>query len=148
MQAWKLRPLDISDIEALQATCWQHLHVEMSMLKMERLLYFISKQQAYALVVETSTQLIGYGQVMQFGQVAEIADLYITEAWRSKGIGTTLIYSLIQSAQTWQLSIELMVNKDNPQALQLYERLGFWVVGVREIEHEKFYELRWKSETR
>ena len=50
---------------------------------------------------------------------------------RSKGIGTALIKRLLESAESFYPAIALSVSPKN-RAIQLYERLGFETVDVRE----------------
>lgn len=51
---------------------------------------------------------------------------------RGEGIGTALIEQLLESAKSLYPAIALSVSPKNPRAIELYERLGFETVDVRE----------------
>jgi len=60
--------------------------------------------------------------------------IHVEAKWRSRGIGTALIETLLAWAEDSPViqRVELGVLSTNPRARSLYERLGFVVVGVRE----------------
>ena len=51
---------------------------------------------------------------------------------RGKGIGTALIKRLLEAATGFYPAIALSVSPKNPRAIELYEKLGFETVDVRE----------------
>jgi GNAT superfamily N-acetyltransferase len=55
--------------------------------------------------------------------IGRIRRIYVRPAWRNKGIGETLIHTLVQNARTSFAFLHLRT--DNPTAARLYERIGF-----------------------
>lgn len=102
----------------------------MSVFSAQSKLDFVTKQaqkgRALSLIVLAQARLIGYGQILHWQGVAEIADLFISEAWRNQGIGTALMHALIAyaQAQKWE-RVSIGVAHNNPRAHALYTRLGF-----------------------
>jgi ribosomal protein S18 acetylase RimI-like enzyme len=58
---------------------------------------------------------------------------------QGRGIGTAIIEDLKAEAKSAGVSLDIGVEKDNPRARQLYERLGCVQVAEDEQEHK----LRW-----
>ena len=69
----------------------------------------------------------------------ELAGLQLRPSSQGHGIGTAIIRELQGEAARDQVPLELGVEKDNPHARRLYERLGFAHVG----ENESEYLMRW-----
>jgi len=68
----------------------------------------------------------GYGYVAE--DVPEVA-IAVRAQWRGRGIGTSLLQALIESAASRDVrALSLTVERANP-ARHLYERLGFTTVG-------------------
>ncbi len=62
----------------------------------------------------------------------DIQTVAVAESARGRGLGRTLMLSLIGEARTrGAREVFLEVRADNPQAARLYRRLGFEDVGVR-----------------
>jgi ribosomal protein S18 acetylase RimI-like enzyme len=73
-----------------------------------------------------SALLVGSGQLILHPRCAEVAELSVPPAYRSRGTGTALINVLIGIARHLGLSsLEIGVMPDNARALALYQRLGF-----------------------
>src|SRR5690606_24363588 len=69
---------------------------------------------------------VGYGQIVKWGDKAEISDLIIAEAYRSQGLGTQLIRHLLQHAANLPVNrAEIGVAASNRGAYRLYQQLGF-----------------------
>jgi ribosomal protein S18 acetylase RimI-like enzyme len=70
--------------------------------------------------------LVGSGQLILHPRGAEVAELAVTPAYRSLGIGTALINVLTGIARHLGVtSLEIGVMSTNERALALYRRLGF-----------------------
>jgi len=67
----------------------------------------------------------GYGYVDETTPELTIA---VVPAYRSLGVGTSLLSHLLTTAQAHYPAVSLSVSADNP-ALRLYQRLGFDIVG-------------------
>jgi RimJ/RimL family protein N-acetyltransferase len=72
---------------------------------------------------------IGRLRVVRTADLVELAGLQLLPAHQGKGIGTHLVRDLmVEAAASWR-GFGLSVEKDNPRAQALYERLGLVVVG-------------------
>ena len=69
----------------------------------------------------------------------ELAGIQLRPSSQRHGIGTAIIRELQGEAARDQVPLELGVEKDNPHARRLYERLGFAHVG----ENDSEYLMRW-----
>jgi L-phenylalanine/L-methionine N-acetyltransferase len=74
---------------------------------------------------------VGRGRLRHSGHVF----LFVARDWQGRGIGTQLLQTLLDLADTWLLlrRVELTVIADNHRAKRLYERLGFEVEGLRKM---------------
>ena len=83
------------------------------------------------LVFEWQQQLIGYALLINFwsneygGNVLNIAELYVLEAFRAQGIGSHFIRYLQETNFNDCVALELEVLTYNTSAFQLYWKLGF-----------------------
>ena len=69
-------------------------------------------------------KIIGCLLVTNYEDGKEIAELYLEEEYRSKGIGTDIITNIIKENN----NIYLWVYKKNKKAISLYKRLGFIII--------------------
>ena len=69
----------------------------------------------------------------------ELCGIQLLPAIQRHGIGTAIIEDLKAQAAAARIPLDLGVEKDNPDARKLYERLGFVQVG----ETEQECKLRW-----
>jgi RimJ/RimL family protein N-acetyltransferase len=72
---------------------------------------------------------VGRLRVVRTPDVVELAGLQLLPAHQGKGIGTRLVRELMAEAAASGRGFGLSVEKDNPRAQALYERLGLIVVG-------------------
>lgn len=89
------------------------------------MLFRAERSRGMGVVVLIEGQLIGYGQLTLWARTAEISDLSVHESWRNKGIGTRLIFHLLEAARRYRKVAEIGAAQSNPHALALYRRLGF-----------------------
>lgn len=123
---WQIRNATQGDATALVAECWQTTSLESAIEKLALMELLCEKQRGLALVTTHNARIIGYGQVMLWRGVGEIADLQVVAAWRGQGIGTALIRALEAQSEAWGWRrLEIGVTKQNVRAYALYERLGF-----------------------
>lgn len=71
-----------------------------------------------------------------------LSEIQLFPAYQNRGIGTLLIQQLQDESRTLKRPIRLQVLKEN-RALQLYQRLGFRVIGKTKA-HLK---MQWKPDT-
>ncbi len=93
-------------------------------------------QQVRGEVPDSATSVItAYGvdigrlRVVRTTDLVELAGLQLLPAHQARGIGTRLIRDLMAEAASTGRGFGLSVEKDNPRAQALYERLGLLVVG-------------------
>nr|WP_294491405.1 GNAT family N-acetyltransferase [uncultured Mediterraneibacter sp.] len=75
----------------------------------------------YAMTAKTFSQEIG-------GYVLWIEEVYIREAFRSKGLGREFFAYVEEQRKSGVSRIRLEVERDNTRAISLYERLGYEVL--------------------
>jgi GNAT superfamily N-acetyltransferase len=90
-------------------------------------------------VIEIDGEPIGRLRVLRTDQTIELAGIQLLSGVQNLGIGTAIIKSLKDEAARAGAVLELGVEKDNPNAHRLYQRLGFTKVGETQDEHR----LRW-----
>lgn len=84
---------------------------------------------------------VGWIAVERNGTVIHLDGIYLTAASQNRGIGTTLLRSLMREANNSGLPLTLSTAKINP-AVRLYERLGFTTTASGEF---KLYMAVWPS---
>jgi RimJ/RimL family protein N-acetyltransferase len=72
---------------------------------------------------------VGRLRVVRTPDLVELAGLQLLPAHQGKGIGTRLVRDLMAEAASSGRRFGLSVEKDNPRARALYERLGLTVLG-------------------
>jgi ribosomal protein S18 acetylase RimI-like enzyme len=70
----------------------------------------------------------------------ELCGIQLLPGFQRHGIGTAVIEGLKAQAAAAGIPLDLGVEKDNPDARRLYERLGFVRVG----ETDQEFRLRWE----
>ncbi|HVM81788.1 MAG TPA: GNAT family N-acetyltransferase [Stellaceae bacterium] len=89
-------------------------------------------------IIRADGDNIGWLQVSQSVDGFHLHQLHLVDRFRNRGIGTSLIQSLLERARRAKRPVALNVMRGNP-AISLYRRLGFSVVGE---DAEKF-KMRW-----
>jgi N6-L-threonylcarbamoyladenine synthase/protein kinase Bud32 len=128
--SFELRPMTRGDIDAVHEiehaifpTPWsrQTFAAEVS----------IGETRAWLVAVD-GDEVVGYGGIMVIGDEAHIMNLAVREDARSKGVGATMLESLLASAVEMGASrATLEVRESNSSAQELYRRFGLSSVGVR-----------------
>lgn len=122
----RIRPVWLSDAEALHTRCWSSrrlVDVQRIVTRAQRI-----GQQQYGLgaVAVVQGQVAGYGQFTLWSRCGEISDLVVCEPCRGQGIGTAIIQYLLRASRDMQAEcVEIGATLDNPRAIALYRRLGF-----------------------
>lgn len=90
-------------------------------------------------VIEVDDQRVGRLRVTRTGDCIELSGIQLLPSVQGHGIGSAVIEDLKEQAVAAGIPLNLAVEKDNPDAGRLYERLGFVRVG----ETEEEFQLRW-----
>ncbi len=95
-----------------------------------------TREQLRGEVADSTTSVVtAYGadvgrlRVVRTAGLVELAGLQLLPAHQGKGIGTRIVRDLMAEAAAIGCGFGLSVEKDNPRAQALYERLGLVVVG-------------------
>jgi GNAT superfamily N-acetyltransferase len=90
-------------------------------------------------VIEVDNERVGRLRITRGADCIELSGIQLLPDAQRHGIGTAIIEDLKAQAASVGIPLDLGVEKDNPDARKLYERLGF--VQVDETEDE--CKLRW-----
>jgi ribosomal protein S18 acetylase RimI-like enzyme len=85
-------------------------------------------------VIEIDGERAGRLRVVRAPDHVELAGIQLLPAHQGHGIGTHLVEQILTDARKAGLPVRLSVEKDNPRARALYQRLGFAVVGETESD--------------
>ncbi len=89
----------------------------------ENKIYFVAKKE---------TQIIGFVGIMMANPEMELLNLVVKKSERGNGVGTILLNKIIEIAETNKIeTIFLEVNEINHLARKLYEKAGFFEIGIR-----------------
>ena len=91
-------------------------------------------------VIEYEGHSIGRLRVVRNNTSVTLAGIQLLPGYQNKRIGTNLIEQLKQEAEQKNISLCISVEKDNPNARRLYERLGFSMVGQDAQEYHLEYQ--------
>lgn len=122
-----VRPVRLTDSETLHARCWPARPFVAVYNLLSRSIRNTSDGRGLGLVVlDDGGDVQGYGQMAIWPTCAEISDLVVMEAYRSRGYGTALIQHLTRAAVRLKApAVEIGAALSNPRAAALYRRLGF-----------------------
>jgi GNAT superfamily N-acetyltransferase len=90
-------------------------------------------------VIEIGTDRVGRLRITHTAGCIELSGIQLLPRVQRHGIGTAVIEDLKAEAASAGVPLELGVEKDNPDARRLYERLGFTHAG----ETDEEYRFRW-----
>jgi len=94
-------------------------------------------------VIEVGNERVGRLRITRTAGSIELPGIQLLPRIQRHGIGTAIIEDLQAEATAAGIPVDLEVEKDNPDARRLYERLGFVHVG----ETAQEYKLRWNPRT-
>jgi len=95
-------------------------------------------------VIESGGEPVGRLRITRSTDRIELSGIQLLPHAQGRGIGTAIIEDLKAEARTAGIPLDINVEKDNPRARQLYERLGCVQVAEDEQEHK----LRWSPQAR
>ena len=90
-------------------------------------------------VIEYDGYPIGRLRLVRTRTSITLAGIQLLPAYQNQHIGSTLIEQLKREAGLKQVPLFISVEKDNPHAQLLYERLGFRIIGQDEQEYHLEY---------
>ena len=90
-------------------------------------------------VIELYDEPIGRLRIRRTPESIELCGIQLLPELQNRGIGTAVIRGLQAEAATTGVPLDLGVEKDNPNARRLYDRLGFAKIGESDTEDK----LRW-----
>lgn len=95
------------------------------------------------LMAEGEADILGYAIIIHYwsneygGWLAFLDELFIDKPYRSLGLGTRFVQYITQEYGDHIIGTGLEVMPNNIRALQLYQRLGFKLDGLRHLLHLK-----------
>jgi ribosomal protein S18 acetylase RimI-like enzyme len=115
-----------ADASLLHMSCFNQQSAAQFHDSFERALRAQQAGQRLVLIAETENKLIASGQLIKHANRVEITDLSVAPAYRNQRVGTALITILTRVAASAGFEqVEIGVMAGNPDALKLYQRLGF-----------------------
>jgi len=85
-------------------------------------------------VIEIDGERAGRLRIVRAPDHHELAGIQLLPSHQGHGIGTHLVEQFLVETRRAGVPARLSVEKDNPRALALYERLGFAAIGETESE--------------
>lgn len=121
-----VRSVTLEDAAKLQAACYPYSSVDAVRELIQRALDLSKRGRGVGMVAVSEGNILGYGQLTLWPRAAEISDMIVTEALRSKGIGSTIIQTLLEKCRLLHIAkVEIGAALSNPRAITLYRRIGF-----------------------
>lgn len=119
----------IAEVEqAAFSTPWS-LHSFRALIPLERVLFR---------VLEADGVILGHGVLWQVADEGEVANIAIHPLARRRGFGTRLLEHLLEeAAASGVVRVFLDVRESNLDAIRIYRRRGFQVVGRRTDYYQK-----------
>jgi len=90
-------------------------------------------------VIEYDGYPMGRLRVVRTQMSITLAGIQLLPAYQNQNIGSTLIEQLKREAELKQIPLCIAVEKDNPRAQRLYQRLGCRIIGKDEKEYHLEY---------
>lgn len=119
---------DTEAIAQLEPTLFGSTAWSASMIREE-----LTAAHRFYIVAEEHNNIVGYAGILCIGIEADVQTIAVTEAGRGRGLGSTLLNSLITEARSRNAEhMFLEVREDNAAAIRLYERTGFQPIARRE----------------
>jgi ribosomal protein S18 acetylase RimI-like enzyme len=128
--AWTLRPATPADrdfaFELNRATMKEYVEATWGWDEAEQVALF---QESFAPadceIVRVGDTDIGLLAVEEHDDETYLAGIYLLPEWQSRGIGSSIVRSLLHRGAASGKPVTLRVLHTNPRAEALYERLGF-----------------------
>jgi ribosomal protein S18 acetylase RimI-like enzyme len=95
--------------------------------------------EATTSVIVSAGEPVGRLRVIRGQERIELCGIQLLPSVQGRGIGTAIIEDLKAEARAAGVPLDIAVEKDNPRARRLYERLGC----VQVAEDEREHKLRW-----
>ncbi|OQY45552.1 MAG: GNAT family N-acetyltransferase [Candidatus Parabeggiatoa sp. nov. 2] len=95
--------------------------------------------QADNSIILSYNEPVGYMIIDRTEDEICVVDIALLPEHRNQGIGTFLMQEIVKEAEQVKKPVRLSVEKDNPGAFRLYERLGFSVTGEDDIRLKMEY---------
>ncbi len=90
----------------------------------------------YFIYVEESN-IIGFVNYFDIYDRYEIVNIFVTETYRNKKIGSKMLEHLIKLGEKQNIkNITLEVKKDNIVAINLYKKYNFEIVAIRKLYYQ------------
>lgn len=140
-----VRPVQAGDAPLLHRQCLSDRPLSEAMALVDRALRVAQTRRGVGMAAVWGIEVVGFGLLTLWPSAAEISDLVVAPAYRSRGVGTALIEHLTEAARAMHADrIEISVMKANARALALYRRLGFvderaLEVGIEDAADTIFY---------
>ncbi|HRQ41530.1 MAG TPA: GNAT family N-acetyltransferase [Chloroflexota bacterium] len=103
----------------------------------QRQRFAVSFNPSISQIIVVGDQDVGELALVEEDDVLYLKGIYILPTYQNRGVGTAVLHHLLAQARARRQPVTLQVFKMNP-ARQLYERLGFAVVG----ESEPYYLMK------
>ena len=121
-----LRPAAPSDAHSLHEACFPDQTLDQVREHLRWCLAEEEKGRLVCLVAAANGQAVAIGQLAVLRDAGEIGSLVVAPAQRRQGIGTALVYALIERARQRHLrAVEITADVQRPWIRAWYERLGF-----------------------
>jgi len=104
----------------------------------------LGNNNVYLVAADKENNAVGYischGQSLLHhgGMVYEIQELYVDEAWRKLGVGSTMLKALeMRLAKKDYRSLEVTSKSNRKKAIELYKKFGFEQTHVKLVRGKK-----------
>lgn len=125
---------DAKTIAELENICFSSPWTESGIIEM------LNTTNSYFYVAELDGAVVGYSEMFVVVDEGNVCNIAVNPNYRKQGIGKVLVDALIESGKNINLAfISLEVRSSNKNAINLYEKCGFELMGVRKnyYDHPK-----------
>jgi len=91
----------------------------------------LSKPSGICLAAVRDGRLVGYMICARYDTIWHLMNVAVAPEWRRQGVASALLSTLYSRVEDGQARITLEVRRSNGGAIDLYEREGFRVAGLR-----------------